>query len=97
MNKLDDIAQLIRYPSHARMWMAPIRTGLVDQKMSDYKGAMEDWYGFVSETKTYYGVDMSVLTNSFTGEQRKYYLQVGVTSYIFIYSIFEEFEWFFYH
>lgn len=59
------------------MWMAPIRSGLVDQKMSDYEGAMDDWYSFINETKSYYGVDMSVLTRSFTEEQRKYYMQVG--------------------
>ncbi|KAK4391647.1 protein arginine N-methyltransferase PRMT10 [Sesamum angolense] len=65
-----------RYPSHARMWMAPIRSGLVDQKMSDYEGAMQDWRSFIDETKSFYGVDMSVLTNPFTEEQKKYYLQV---------------------
>lgn len=68
----------VMYPSHARMWMAPIRSGFVDKKMSDYEGAMEDWYAFVDETKTYYGVDMSVLTNPFTEEQRKYYLQTSI-------------------
>lgn len=67
----------IRYPSHARMWIAPIRSGLGDQKMSDYRSAMDEWYGFVDETKTYYGVDMSVLTKPFSEEQRKYYLQVS--------------------
>ncbi|KAG8372712.1 hypothetical protein BUALT_Bualt12G0095200 [Buddleja alternifolia] len=66
----------VMYPRHARMWMAPIRSGLVDQKMSDYEGAMDDWYSFINETKSYYGVDMSVLTRSFTEEQRKYYMQV---------------------
>ncbi|KAL2228961.1 UNVERIFIED_CONTAM: Protein arginine N-methyltransferase PRMT10 [Sesamum indicum] len=68
----------VMYPSHARMWMAPIRSGLVDQKMSDYEGAMEDWRSFVDETKTFYGVDMSVLTNPFTEEQKKYYLQTSL-------------------
>lgn len=60
--------------------MAPIRSGLVDQKMKDYDGAMEDWYNFINETKSYYGVDMSVLTKPFDGEQKKYYLQVGYKS-----------------
>ncbi|KAL0333921.1 UNVERIFIED_CONTAM: protein arginine N-methyltransferase PRMT10 [Sesamum angustifolium] len=68
----------VMYPSHARMWMAPIRSGLVDQKMSDYEGAMQDWRSFVDETKSFYGVDMSVLTNPFTEEQKKYYLQTSL-------------------
>ncbi|GFP84503.1 protein arginine n-methyltransferase prmt10 [Phtheirospermum japonicum] len=69
---------LPRYPSHARMWMAPIRSSLADQKMSEYEGAMEDWYSFVDETKANYGVDMGVLTNPFTEEQGKYYLQTSI-------------------
>nr|XP_048321970.1 protein arginine N-methyltransferase PRMT10 [Ziziphus jujuba var. spinosa] len=68
----------VMYPSHARMWIAPIRSGLGDQKMSDYRSAMDEWYGFVDETKTYYGVDMSVLTKPFSEEQRKYYLQTSM-------------------
>ncbi|XP_021895227.1 protein arginine N-methyltransferase PRMT10 [Carica papaya] len=68
----------VMYPSHARMWLAPIRSGLVDQKKNDYEGAMEDWYNFLSDTKTYYGVDMSALTKSFSDEQEKYYLQTSL-------------------
>ncbi|KAE7998834.1 hypothetical protein FH972_003336 [Carpinus fangiana] len=66
------------YPSHARMWMAPIRSGLADQKISDYEEAMDDWYHFTNETKTYYGVDMSVLAKPFSEEQKKYYLQTSL-------------------
>ena len=44
--------------------------------MSDFDGTIDDWYNFVDETKTYYGVDMSIFTKPFTDEQRKYYLQV---------------------
>ncbi|KAJ4708324.1 Protein arginine N-methyltransferase [Melia azedarach] len=70
----------VMYPSHARMWMAPIRSGLGDQKINDYEGAMDDWYSFVKETKSYYGVDMSVLTRPFSDEQKKYYLQTSLWS-----------------
>lgn len=59
------------------MWVAPIRSGLGDQKQQDYEGALDDWYSFLKETKTYYGVDMSVLTKPFSEEQKKYYLQVS--------------------
>ncbi|XP_043703077.1 protein arginine N-methyltransferase PRMT10-like [Telopea speciosissima] len=60
------------------MWMAPMRSGLGDQKMDDYEVAMNDWHNFVDETKTYYGVDMSVLTKPYDGEQKKYYLQTSL-------------------
>lgn len=59
------------------MWLAPIRSGLGDQKKGDYEGAMDDWFCFLGETKTYYGVDMSVLTKPYSEEQKKYYLQVS--------------------
>lgn len=68
----------VMYPSHARMWMAPIRSGLGDKKMSDYEASMRDWYRFVDETKTDYGVDMNILSNPFSDEQKKYYLQTSL-------------------
>ncbi|WVZ20905.1 hypothetical protein V8G54_008227 [Vigna mungo] len=46
----------VMYPSHARMWMAPIRTGIVDHKLGEYESTMDDWNNFVDETKTYYGL-----------------------------------------
>lgn len=60
------------------MFLAPIRSVLGDHKISDYKGAMDDWHYFLQDTKNYYGVDMSVLTKPFSEEQKKYYLQVGL-------------------
>ncbi|GMQ06882.1 hypothetical protein CsSME_00051297 [Camellia sinensis var. sinensis] len=68
----------VMYPSNARMWLAPIRSGLTNQKMSDYEGSMDDWFYFLDQTKTYYGVDMSVLTKPFAEEQKKYYLQTSL-------------------
>ncbi|KAL9242415.1 hypothetical protein vseg_016410 [Gypsophila vaccaria] len=68
----------VMYPSHARMWVAPIRSRLVDQKMDHYEGAMDDWSAFIHDTKTSYGVDMSVLTEPFKAEQKKYYLQTSL-------------------
>ncbi|PON56910.1 Protein arginine N-methyltransferase [Parasponia andersonii] len=70
----------VMYPSHARMWVAPIRSGLGEHKKGDYDLAMEDWDNFVGETKTYYGVDMSVLSKPFSEEQMKYYLQTSMWS-----------------
>ncbi|XP_057768123.1 protein arginine N-methyltransferase PRMT10 [Salvia miltiorrhiza] len=68
----------VMYPSHARIWMSPIRSGLVDQKMRDYDGSMADWSGFIKETEAFYGVDMSALTKPFDEEQKKYYLQTSL-------------------
>ncbi|KAK1417270.1 hypothetical protein QVD17_26396 [Tagetes erecta] len=68
----------VMYPSHARMWLAPIRSEVADQKMGDYQGSMDDWHEFVTETKSFYGVDMSVLTKPFSEEQKKYYLQTSL-------------------
>lgn len=59
------------------MWLAPIRSGLADQKMDEYDSAMSDWFGFMEETEAHYGVNMNVLTKPFREEQKKYYLQVG--------------------
>ncbi|XVF88425.1 hypothetical protein PTKIN_Ptkin19aG0050200 [Pterospermum kingtungense] len=68
----------VMYPSHARMWVAPIRSGLVDHKKKDYEETMDDWYAFLENTKDYYGVDMSVLTRPFSEEQEKYYLETSL-------------------
>ncbi|KAM7266758.1 hypothetical protein ACFE04_008924 [Oxalis oulophora] len=70
----------VMYPSHARMWVAPIRSGVSDQKYRDYEGAMDDWFCFLDETKHTYGVDMNVLTKPFTEEQERYYLQTSMWS-----------------
>ncbi|XP_008785266.2 protein arginine N-methyltransferase PRMT10 [Phoenix dactylifera] len=67
----------IMYPSHARMWIAPIRSGLGDQKMNDLECAMNDWYNFVEETETHYGVNMNVLTKPYHAEHEKYYLKTS--------------------
>jgi hypothetical protein len=68
---------LCRYPSHARMWLAPMRTSLVDQKQQEYQHSMADWMSFLQETSDHYNVDMSVLSNHYRTEQKKYFLQVG--------------------
>jgi protein arginine N-methyltransferase 1 len=59
------------------MWLAPIRSGQGEQKLLDYENAMADWNNFIEDTNDFYGVDMSVLTQPYSGEQKKYYLQVS--------------------
>ncbi|CAA6666362.1 unnamed protein product [Spirodela intermedia] len=66
------------YPSHARMWLAPIRSGLGEQKKNDFNSAMADWYSFVDETEAHYGVNMGVLTKTFHEEHEKYFLQTSL-------------------
>ncbi|KAJ6829758.1 protein arginine N-methyltransferase PRMT10 [Iris pallida] len=68
----------VMYPSHARMWIAPIRSGLGDQKMNDFESAMNDWRSFVAETDANYGVNMNVLTKAYKEENRKYYLKTSL-------------------
>ncbi|MCO5550458.1 hypothetical protein L7F22_003945 [Adiantum nelumboides] len=68
----------VMYPSHARMWVAPIKSGLGKAKLQDYENVMVDWDAFIQDTNDYYGVDMSVLTNPFQEEQKKYYLQTAL-------------------
>ncbi|KAI5073454.1 hypothetical protein GOP47_0011467 [Adiantum capillus-veneris] len=68
----------VMYPSHARMWVAPIRSGLGKAKLQDYENVMVDWDSFIQDTNDYYGVNMSVLTKPFQEEQKKYYLQTAL-------------------
>jgi len=58
------------------MWVAPIRSGLGDQKKNDFDSAMGDWYNFVAETETNYGVNMNVLTKAYREEHARYFLKV---------------------
>lgn len=66
------------YPSHARMWLAPIRTGLGDHKRQEFENSMTDWSNFVEDTRQYFGVDMQVLNPAYKEEQQKYFLQTSL-------------------
>ncbi|KAG8093965.1 hypothetical protein GUJ93_ZPchr0012g20760 [Zizania palustris] len=68
----------VMYPSHARMWLAPIRSGLGDKKMEGFDIAMHDWNHFVADTVSYYGVNMNVLTKAYRAENEKYYLKSSI-------------------
>ena len=68
---------LSRYPSHARMWLAPIRTGLGEQKSSDFHHSMAEWHRFCEETRGRFGVSMNCLSREYEEEQHKFFLQVG--------------------
>ncbi|GBG71689.1 hypothetical protein CBR_g9102 [Chara braunii] len=66
------------YPSHARMFLAPMRSALADQKMQEFQHSMADWDRFVLDTREQFGVDMSCLAKSYEEEQKKYYLQTSL-------------------
>ncbi|VAH98228.1 unnamed protein product [Triticum turgidum subsp. durum] len=68
----------VMYPSHARMWLAPIRSGLGDKKMEDFEIAMNDWNHFVEDTQAYYGVNMNALTKAYRAEHEKFYLKSSI-------------------
>ncbi|XP_020101057.1 protein arginine N-methyltransferase PRMT10 isoform X2 [Ananas comosus] len=68
------------YPSHARMWVAPIRSGLGDQKIDDFEREMNEWHNFVDETEAHYGVNMNALTKAYRAEHEKYYLKIVGTA-----------------
>lgn len=65
------------YPSHARMFLAPMRTSAAHKKHNDFLDSMDGWSEFTQETADTYGVDLSCLTRDFEQEQRGYFLQTA--------------------
>eukprot|EP00197_Chlamydomonas_leiostraca_P014660 CAMPEP_0202867434 /NCGR_PEP_ID=MMETSP1391-20130828/9431_1 /ASSEMBLY_ACC=CAM_ASM_000867 /TAXON_ID=1034604 /ORGANISM="Chlamydomonas leiostraca, Strain SAG 11-49" /LENGTH=379 /DNA_ID=CAMNT_0049547481 /DNA_START=156 /DNA_END=1295 /DNA_ORIENTATION=+ len=65
------------YPSHAAMYMVPIRTHMTAQRVTEFQGSMESWAEFLHEMQDYYQVDLDVLSDNFRKEQREYYLHTG--------------------
>jgi protein arginine N-methyltransferase 1 len=65
------------YPSHAKMYMAPIRTNASYHRSSELDNAMEGWKEFTGDMKEYYDVDLTVLTDTYKREQADYYLQTS--------------------
>lgn len=68
------------------MWVAPIRSGLGEQKKNDFNSAMADWHSFVDETEAHYGVNMGVLTKTFLEEHEKYFLQASLAPLFYFYE-----------
>lgn len=66
------------YPSHARLFIAPIRTQLTRQRGGEYMNSMTGWSEFLQDMKSYYDVDLSSLTKDFEKEQREYFCQTAV-------------------
>lgn len=73
----------VMYPSHARMWLAPISTETGERKLQEYEQSMADWAAFRRDTWEDFHVDMSALTDSYRAEQEKYFLQTSVWSSLY--------------
>lgn len=65
------------YPSHARIFLAPIRTQLTDQRAAEFQRSLHDWGGFVADMRAYYDVDLSCVTPDFETEQQEYCVQTA--------------------
>lgn len=61
------------YPSHARMFLAPIRSGQCRQRHCDFQASMEGWAEFLDEMKQYYNLDLDCLSDDYRKEQQDYF------------------------
>eukprot|EP01012_Entosiphon_sulcatum_P048255 TRINITY_DN6666_c0_g1_i1.p2 TRINITY_DN6666_c0_g1~~TRINITY_DN6666_c0_g1_i1.p2 ORF type:complete len:397 (-),score=79.41 TRINITY_DN6666_c0_g1_i1:1486-2640(-) len=88
----------LMYPSHAKMFIAPVFNEETWQKHGAYTEAMSEWNRFTKDTKATYGVDMDCLTPSYRNEQREYYMgnghwvEFGVQDIVGTTSCFYEFD-----
>lgn len=65
------------YPSHARMFLAPVRSPLSAQRNAEFGNAMRGWSEFIEDIQEYYGVDMACLSEDYRKEQKEYYSQTA--------------------
>ena len=65
------------YPSHATMYMAPVRTNLTAQKNLAFLNSMEDWSGFIRDMKGYYNVELECLSEAYRKEQLEFFTMTG--------------------
>jgi len=65
------------FPSHAKMYLAPIRTGTAAQKHVDFEDSCAGWDEFADQTLNTYGVDMRALTEPFEQEQTEFFMNTS--------------------
>jgi protein arginine N-methyltransferase 1 len=65
------------FPSHCRMFIAPMHTQAADNKVKEFHDSVDGWQSFVQTTRSTYGIDMSCLTEDYEKEQRGYFLQTA--------------------
>eukprot|EP01002_Notosolenus_urceolatus_P002256 NODE_1595_length_1361_cov_215.319360_g1323_i0.p1 GENE.NODE_1595_length_1361_cov_215.319360_g1323_i0~~NODE_1595_length_1361_cov_215.319360_g1323_i0.p1 ORF type:complete len:401 (+),score=117.65 NODE_1595_length_1361_cov_215.319360_g1323_i0:126-1328(+) len=63
------------FPSHARIFFAPVSTNDTNQSVQDLQHEMQGFGGFVERTKRLFKIDLSCLQEPFFKEQRVYLLQ----------------------
>ena len=65
------------YPSHANMFLTPIKTHGSQQRVADFHNSMEGWAEFLVEMRNYYSVDLDVLSESYRKEQKDYFIHTS--------------------
>lgn len=65
------------YPSHARMFLVPIRSHQSNQRKQDFDNSLAGWTEFVEDMQDFYKVDLGCLDGDFHAEQQEYFLQTS--------------------
>lgn len=65
------------YPSHARLYWAPIKTSEGSVRKEEYDRIMEHWEWFLIDMKSKYSIDMDPFTKDYMVEQKQNYLGGG--------------------
>ena len=65
------------YPSHANMYLTPIKTHGSQQRVADFHNSMEGWAEFLVEMRNYYQVDLDCLSESYRKEQKDYFVHTS--------------------
>ncbi len=65
------------YPSHARLFWAPIKAQESAERQESYDRVMEHWEWLLLDMKNQYNIDMDVLTHPYIAEQKQNYLGGG--------------------
>eukprot|EP00656_Telonema_subtile_P044975 TRINITY_DN51241_c0_g1_i1.p1 TRINITY_DN51241_c0_g1~~TRINITY_DN51241_c0_g1_i1.p1 ORF type:complete len:316 (-),score=92.31 TRINITY_DN51241_c0_g1_i1:204-1151(-) len=66
------------YPSHAQVFMAPLKSpDRGTEKAAGMLACMDDWGSFVDESQKRYGVDMTPLSQPYTRECDKFFMRTA--------------------
>ncbi|KAL3132213.1 hypothetical protein ABBQ32_008803 [Trebouxia sp. C0010 RCD-2024] len=65
------------YPSHARLYFAPIRSGQTQQRLADFQNSMGGWSNFLGDMQRFYGVNLDCLSDEFRQEQQEYFMSTS--------------------
>ncbi|KAL3156498.1 hypothetical protein ABBQ38_000798 [Trebouxia sp. C0009 RCD-2024] len=65
------------YPSHARLYFAPIRSGQTQQRLAEFQNSMGGWSNFLGDMQRFYGVNLDCLSDEFRQEQQEYFMSTS--------------------